>query len=491
MKKKRKLLYLGVFLFLFLAFFTTAAFARGIRFFALGGTNIINDETGTAAVALNSPIQFITNTAPPDPSRTGFVRAGDYYIFPTQANSKIGGSNIAGSEPNVAGTLNFQFDDYYSSDTVYVRVWKGSIARGNYYGICPASQALSNSEGFGFAKESYLSFSTNLIADQPPPPSVSPGVVYIDVSGTLKPRADISLSASDARYELADNGSGTYGVQIQKGAGDQPWNESDPATITLGGGASLSTNPAVHNIDWDSTYRIRACARNYFVDASHPDRWTPAPPYQTFRTVSVGAMGGGGGVYNLGIKLISNPIDSYATEIELSWLATTGISNFKIWASATGLPGSFTELTPGTTYPGPTQRLTTDAGLPEAYFTVTPDTVTSLTDQPRQIVGKYTYKLRRPSGLTGINSIAMPFTKNWSKPAGGPVADPNTELTNAAAIRTTMANFEFAGGWNEVTQRDIGYLSTGGGTNFDLKSGIGYQVSVSAENTYYTVVGIK
>ncbi|MBI5699247.1 hypothetical protein HZC35_02915 [Candidatus Saganbacteria bacterium] len=227
------------------------------------------------------------------------------------------------------------------------------------------------------------------------------------------------------------------------------------------------------------SYNVSAQERNWF-DLSAP---SPTTPF-TFRA---GAGGAGGGVYNLAIKLQGNPTDTYSTPIELSWASTPGITAFKIWASTTGLAGSFSELAGGP-YTSPAV-LTTIADQAQVYFTVTPDTVTTLNDQPRQVVGKYTYKLLKPSGLTGINAIALPFTRTWSQPTGADVAD--TELTNAASLRTTMANFEFAGGWDPETQTDIGYLSTGGGRNFGLLSGVGYQVSVSANNTFYTVVGIK
>ncbi|MFA4905876.1 MAG: hypothetical protein WC645_05175 [Candidatus Margulisiibacteriota bacterium] len=227
--------------------------------------------------------------------------------------------------------------------------------------------------------------------------------------------------------------------------------------------------------------------RVYFKYKSYWGDWGTESP-ELIYTVGAGPTGGaGGGVYNLAIKLQGNPTDTYATPIELSWASTPGITAFKIWVSSTGLPGSFSELAGGP-YTSPAV-FTSIADQAQVYFTVTPDTVTTLNDQPRQVVGKYTYKLLKPAGRTGINSIALPFTRTWSQPTGADVAD--TELTNAASLNTTMANFEFAGGWDPERQIDVGYLSTGGGSNFGLLSGVGYQVSVSANNTFYTVVGIK
>lgn len=301
--------------------------------------------------------------------------------------------------------------------------------------------------------------------DTPLAPTVR---VWYDVD--FNPRVDVTSTHNSSSYNTE---------VVRTIAGDS----GAPYVFTVAGAASrayYSDSPTITISDLPvGSYTVSAQERNWFgLSLASPT--TPI-------SLRAGTGATGGGVYNLTIKLQGNPTDSYSVPIELSWASTPGITAFKIWASTTGIPGSFSELAGGP-YTSPAV-LTTIADQAQVYFTVTPDTVTTLNDQPRQIVGKYTYKLLKPSGLTGINSIALPFTRNWSQPAGADVAD--TELTNAPALRATMANFEFAGMWDAEAQTDIGYLSTGGGRSFGLLSGVGYQVSVSANNTFYTVVGIK
>jgi len=327
----------------------------------------------------------------------------------------------------------------------------------------------------GVVKDHYISSPLTYYSAATPPAPIG---TTLSLNGLAYPSYDGQVSSAIGTLASGYEQSGTKFALYEVQAGDTLVAVNQAGAS---GSGTLSSYPITGSKG--KTYRVKMAYVNAFTT-------TDGELYGDSNNQLIPSGGGGANVYGLGIKLLTNPTNSNTNRVELSWSAV-GASTFDIYWSQTGVyPGSYVKLPYAdgvTPYTSPAAIDTT--AVQAAYFTVVPSTVSSLNDQPRQIVGKYTFLLRKPAGKTGINSIAMPFSLNYSQATGADVAD--TPLLKAADLKNTIANFEYVGGFDASAQLDFGYLANGTGNNFDLLQGVGYQVSVSADNTYYTVVGVK
>lgn len=236
------------------------------------------------------------------------------------------------------------------------------------------------------------------------------------------------------------------------------------------------------------TYQFVGKERNYFGPSPDSD-----PLLLEARTVAAV-----GQVYNLRIDLLQpRALITDADRFKLSWDAQ-GVSNFSVYNSTRSDTG-YVLMAPQPTVNriSPTHFETNDIliGPPdpqEVYFRVIPSGAgIDISTAPREVAGKMTYALQKRTSApeTGINSVALPFSRNYAVPV---VGGTQIEINTASNVERCTPGFEFAGKWDEGAQRESGYLrgGAGGTVSFDLHPGIGYQVSV-INSTPWTVVGIK
>jgi len=372
-----------------------------------------------------------------------------------------------------------------SGSNIRLRAWDGGIADGNFYGYAYAAGNIY----LGATTDAPRTETIDIICDLKAAPPAQPRAPATAVSydGDFNPQATVTYNTYDPvtgyNSEICEvpagaNNAYVYTFYENPGGGGRNWQYiTNSTSITI-----TSTTPTVPS--WllsVGEHSVTTQARNYF------DLSTASPPASfTIRSAVIA-----GQVTDLGIQLISYSTASNDATVRLTWKASGGATRFRIWASSRGLlQTDFAQLSGLGPDFGPAPDFNSgDIAVtdPTMYFQVLPEGVAPAYAS-RQVVGKFTWRLRKPS--TGINSIAFLFTKNWSQPAtGGDV--PDIELLRAEHVRATMPGFEFIGRWNAATQLDEGYLASGAGTNFNLTAGEGFQVSVNAENTYWTIVGVK
>lgn len=377
-----------------------------------------------------------------------------------------------------------------SGSYIRLRAWDGVVADGNFYGYGYAYGSATENIYLGATTDAPRTETIDIICDlkaaapdQPQPPS--PVVSY---DADFNPQVTVSYNPTTGyKSEICEVPSGAGNAYVytfyenSDGTGRNWPYASNSTSITITS-ATPGVPPDVRS--WllaVGAHSVKTQARNYFGPGSESN-----PSDYTVRSAVIA-----GQVTNLGIQLITYNTTNNEATVRLTWNATGGASRFKIWTSTSGLaqtefsdPGLATVSGAGPDFDSGDIAITE----PIVYFQVLPEGV-SPTVASRQVAGKFTWLLRKPS--TGINSIAFPFTRNWSQPAGANVDD--TLLERADNVRSTMPNFEFIGRWDEVNQTDVGYISPTltPGTNFYLIPGEGYQVSVNADNKYWTIVGVK
>jgi hypothetical protein len=298
----------------------------------------------------------------------------------------------------------------------------------------------------------------------------------------------VSFNPAPGVYDICQTSAGLayiytfYLLANGTGGAETPWvYPSNSASVTITAGTPGKPGWLLGA----GTHSVKTEARNWFGAAPEYGK-SPQGPYSTYRIIGAG---GGQAVYNLRIA----PVDT--DTVRLRWQATSGGPEFDLYRttnlnSDTVDWGSAVDIT--ATADGAEWYVDRDlnplpASAGEEYWRVLPNGADKNT-YPRDVAGRKTYILDTSHAGLGVNSIALPFSRNWDLRTGGLVS-------TAAQLESAIPGFEFLGGWSPTSQTEFSYLAGGarGTSSFDLLPGIGYQLSLGgATDTYsWTVIGIK
>jgi hypothetical protein len=426
----------------------------------------------TSVQLINAGVDRTIN--PPGKDR---VTTGDDVIMFDQA---VGYSSATPTTSLGPGAVFFQgYVNVSHGDVIYLRAWDHS-----YYGNSSTTYTF-NIEGSlspTYCDTWHPSITTNRQAIAPPQPTVAP-TTQVLYDEAFNPRLSVTFVPAPGTYDICPTDAGPAYVynfyQEATGTGTRwTYSSNDPAvTITTGtpGRPDWLFSAEVHS--------VKTQARNWIGDSPES-----IPPAATYTIISAA---GGQAVYNVRIQPAPDG------KVRIRWQATTGVSNFSLYkvnnlASDSvdwGSPIDITATADGAYWyvdrdlsPAPTS-----AG--EEYWRVLPRGADK-NEYPRDVVGRKTYILDTSHSGLGVNSIALPFSRNWDLRTGGLVStarELETALTNPGAT-----NFEFLGGWNTTGQTEFSYRA-GGADSFDLLPGVGYQLSLGGTTDTYswTVIGIK
>jgi len=372
-----------------------------------------------------------------------------------------------------------EFEVYYRTEAantpVFIRVWPDGVARGNRYGT--SGQGYASSSGNFPTPWSVGRINCVYLAEEPLAPTIDRvDLTYVERAGSLVGVAAVYITP-DAEHEVNN-----YEIEIRL--------ESAPTGLfTRQGGSPVTTNPdeVIQRLALSTRYEVRARAQNYYGWSS---AWSA---YFPFRTASAG-VGGAGGVYDVNIERVDDDT------VKIKWKATPGLVAFNIYhASDVSAPTvTWDPVTAAPAYDAGTQYYSINQD-----FTIVPLTKSTeywrvvpagavLTESPRDLVGRQTYVLDTSRTGLGINSIAIPFARCYSFYPGATEA---RLITSALEVESALPAFEYISGWDETRQTEYYYLAGGarGSASFDLKPGIGYQLSLggTTDTLSWTVIGVK
>jgi|GEM_PF-3471853 len=433
---------------LFLSVMTFSALAAdvSVNFYADGSSgHIIFDSSGVG----NNPLA--------DDSYLQLIKSPDAVINPPGGpNGEMGGNDtlvttevvrIGDGTGDVAGTFQKFIERVPQNYYVYVRAWDSSDpSTATHFGNSNMVR-VTLTDPPSAVDFNVNSFATTQLKLAPIITAVTPsGVDHDDAVITVSVNPNTPV-ASGTSYLSG------YAYLIEWKKSFQSW----PQNTQYQNSPSL----ALEGLDTGMEYDVRAKAANYFGESGYTDTSFsttayPGPISGTTSDLRITLLGGG--------------------DVQLDWIGQdTNTCEVYTSTSATGEFTYLDEVGGG----GPAFTYTHNSPGEERYYRV--KAINGL--YAPEIVGKYTFTLKK-TATTGINSISMPLDTT--------ISGNSPNILTALDVAGDCPNFEFIGGWNKDTQQEFGYLSSGDGDpTFLIKPGIGYQISVSTDNTKWSIVGQK